>query len=70
MQTTEMKAIQSALRGHARDVAKLKTELRDLGGPTSQPDYRAIFMSAQILRHRIDMALLISRLSIRAIDKA
>ena len=56
------------LRGHEAALARLSAELRQRGEarPSLAPDAERIFISAQILKHRIAVALLASRLAPRA----
>jgi hypothetical protein len=62
----------AALRAHEAERNRLAAELRHRDSPPASPgpDHHAVYVSAQILRHRIAMALLASRLALNPSDPA
>ena len=70
MTSEQRDTIAAAMRDHAHAKAKLEAELTSLAAscvpakalPVRREDHQTLYMQAQILRHRIAIALLSSRL--------
>ena len=61
MSSTEHESLMLAVHEHAREISALSTELLRLDREAA-PRPRVVFVAAQVIRHRIEMALLQSRL--------
>jgi len=62
MDGDERDGLMAELRVHQHEVVEITRSLAELAQPRRMDDARVIFLKARMTRHRIDMALLASRL--------
>jgi len=65
MSRLQQDALTAAMREHERQVSELSLALAHVGstpGPAQEVQQHAVYLTAQMMKHRISMALLASRL--------